>query len=383
MVGWQPGVFCAVTLSIPGELTPLIRRNKGSMKSKIQYFTLGLLLLVFLLSGCSGGMTPSSWAGVTTDGENAYIAMSTHIYAVQVSNGVESWRFPEKPDAKKTFFAAPALTEDGQLIVGGYDHILYSLSPSNGSINWTFEESKDHWIGSAVTGNDMIFAPSADYNLYALNMKGELVWKFTAGQALWGQPVVDGTNVYFGSMDHNVYALNMKTGKMIWSSELDGSILGAITLGPDGVLYAGTLGDSVFALETTTGKTKWQHSVSSRIWSAPIVGDGNLYVGDQAGKIFSLAIDSSKENWSIQPDGPVLGSPLVLTDLVIIGTESGSLVAVDANGKTVWSKTITGKLYSTPVIAGDVILVAPVEGDFTLIAFDQNGTQQWVYTPAK
>ncbi len=353
------------------------------MKTKFLYFTLGLLILAFLLSGCSGGMTPSSWAGVTTDGETAYVAMASHVYAVQVSNGMERWRFPEKPDAKKTFFAAPTLTADGQLIVGGYDRILYSLSPSNGSVNWTFEDSKDHWIGSAVAGDDMIFAPSADYNLYALNMQGKLVWKFTAEQALWGQPVIDGTNVYFGSMDHKVYALNMATGKLVWSSELNGSILGAISLGPDGVLYAGTLGDSVFALDTSSGKTIWKYAASSRIWSAPVIGNGNLYVGDQAGKIVSLAADSGKENWNIQPDGPVLGSPLVLSDLVVIGTESGSLVAVDAEGKIGWSQTITGKLYSTPVLAGDLILVAPVEGDVTLIAIDQNGTQQWVYTPAK
>lgn len=353
------------------------------MKTKFLYFTLGLLILAFLLSGCGTGMTPTSWAGVTTDGDTAYIAMSAHIYAVQVSNGVESWRFPEKPDVKITFFAAPTLTEDGQLIVGGYDRILYSLSPSSGSVNWTFDGAKDHWIGSAIAGNDMIFAPSADYNLYALNMKGELVWKFTAEQALWGQPVIDGINVYFGSMDHKVYALNMKSGKLVWSSELDGSILGALTLGTDGVLYAGTLGDSVFALNSKSGKTIWQHPLSSRIWSAPVVGNGNLYVGDQAGKIFSLAADSGKENWNLQPDGPVLGSPLVLSDLVVFGTESGSLVAVDADGKISWTRTITGKLYSTPVLAGDYILVAPVEGDGTLIALDQNGTQQWVYTPAK
>jgi len=353
------------------------------MKTKFIYFTLGLLILAFLLSGCAGGMTPSSWAGITSDGETAYVAMASHVYAVQVSNGTERWRFPEKPDAKKSFFAAPTLTDDGQLIVGGYDRILYSLSPSDGSINWTFEDSNDHFIGSAVAGNDMIFAPSSDYNLYALDMQGKLVWKFTAEQALWGQPVIDGINVYFGSMDHKVYALNMKTGKLVWSSELDGSILGAVTLDSDGVLYAGTLGDSVFALDSSSGKTIWQQAVSSRIWSAPVIGNGNLYVGDQEGKIFSLAADSGKENWSIKPDGPVLGSPLLLADLVVIGTESGSLVAVDTAGKTAWSQTITGKLYSTPVLAGDLILVAPVEGDVTLIALDQNGTQQWVYTPAK
>jgi outer membrane protein assembly factor BamB len=353
------------------------------MKTKFLYLALGLLILAFMLSGCGTGMTPTSWAGITADGDTAYVALATHVYAVQVSNGVERWRFPEKPDAKKTFFAAPTLTPDGQLIVGGYDRILYSLSPSNGSVNWTFEESKDHWIGSAVVGNDMIFAPSADYKLYALNMKGELQWSFTAEQALWAQPVVDETRVYVGSLDHKVYALDMKTGKLAWSTELDGAILGSLTLGADGILYAGTLGGSLFALDSSTGKTKWQHSLSSWIWSGPVLGNGNLYVGDQLGMIVSLQADSGKENWSIQPDGPVLGSPLVLPNEVVFGTESGSLVAVDGDGKTTWSQSITGKLYGTPVLAGDLILVAPVEGDGTLIALDQNGAQQWVYTPAK
>jgi outer membrane protein assembly factor BamB len=175
----------------------------------------------------------------------------------------------------------------------------------------------------------------------------------------------------------------MKTGKLAWSTELDGAILGSLTLGADGILYAGTLGGSLFALDSSTGKTKWQHSLSSWIWSGPVLGNGNLYVGDQLGMIVSLQADSGKENWSIQPDGPVLGSPLVLPNEVVFGTESGSLVAVDGDGKTTWSQSITGKLYGTPVLAGDLILVAPVEGDGTLIALDQNGAQQWVYTPAK
>jgi outer membrane protein assembly factor BamB len=353
------------------------------MKTKILYLALPLLVLSIMLSGCASGMTPSSWPGVTADSDTAYIAVASHVYAVQGSNGVERWRFPVKPDAKKIFYAAPTLTPDGQLIVGGYDHILYSLSPSDGSINWTFEKAKDRWIGSAAVGNNMIFAPSADFNLYALNMKGELQWSFTAGAAFWSQPVVDGKKVYAASLDHTVYALNIETGKLIWSSKLDGGILGPLSLGENGTLYAGTLANSVYALDSANGKTLWQHSLSSWVWSGPVLGAGNVYTGDAAGMVVSLQADSGKENWVAQPDGAVLGSPLVLTDLIVFGTESGSLVALDNTGKTVWTKAITGKLYSTPVLVGDLILVAPEKGDVTLIALDQTGAQQWVYTPAK
>jgi len=357
------------------------------MKTKILYYSFALFLLMIVLSGCASGMTPSSWAGVSTDGPTAYVALASHVYAVQVSNGVEQWRYPAKADAKISFYAAPTITPDGQLIVGGYNRVLYSLSPKNGSVNWTFEGAKDRWIGSAAIGNGMIFAPSTDYNLYALDMKGKLLWKYTAGQALWSQPVVDTKRVYFGSLDHFVYALDMTTSKpdkAAWSTKLDGSILGSLTLGKDGILYAGTLGGSIYALDSATGKIKWQHSLSSWIWSGPTVdGSGNLFASDQAGKMFSLAADSGKENWSVQPDGPILGSPLVLENSIVFGTESGSLVSVGFDNKTLWTKTITGKLYGTPVLAGTSILVAPLGGDATLIAFDQNGVQQWVYTPAK
>jgi outer membrane protein assembly factor BamB len=357
------------------------------MKIKILYYSLALLVMTILLSGCASGMTPSAWAGISTDGTTAYVSLASHVYAVQVSNGVELWRYPTKADARITFFAPPSLTPDGQLIIGGYNRILYSLSPADGTVNWSFDGARDRWIGSVAVGNEMIFAPSSDYNLYALDMKGKMLWSYTTGQALWSQPVVDSKRVYFGSLDQNIYALDMtrsKPGKAAWITKLDGAILGSLTLGEDGVLYAGTLGGSIYSLDSATGKIKWKKQLSSWIWSGPVPNsNGSLFAGDQAGKMFSLKTASGKENWSVQPDGPILGSPLLLEKSIVFGTESGSLVNVDFENKTIWSKAVTGKLYSTPVLAGSSILVAPLEGDATLIAFDLNGIQQWVYTPAK
>jgi len=43
----------------------------------------------------------------------------------------------------------------------------------------------------------MIYAPNADYNLYALDLKGQLQWTFEADQSIWGAPVSDGTNNLF------------------------------------------------------------------------------------------------------------------------------------------------------------------------------------------
>ena len=64
------------------------------------------------------------------------------------------------------------LTPDGQLIVGGFDKKLYSLNPQTGQSNWQFTDAHDRFFGGVLVVNNMIYAPNADYNLYALNLKG-------------------------------------------------------------------------------------------------------------------------------------------------------------------------------------------------------------------
>jgi len=351
---------------------------------KINALVLVVLFLVvsILLSGCSTGLMPASWPGITADAETAYVAAGPQVYAVKLSNGSELWRFPEKPSSQKPYFAAPALTPDGQLIVGGFDTVLYSLDPADGAINWTFEGSRDRWIGSVLVANDLIYAPSADYKLYALNLEGELQWTFQAGQALWAAPVSDGERVYLTSLDHQVYALNARTGEKIWAAPLDGAVLGTPALGLDGTLYVGTFGGTMFALDAASGEARWQVPSSGWIWGGAALDADNLYFGCADGEFYSFTLADGRKNWQLQPNGPILGSPLVVGDLVMFGTESGSLYTVDRQGKTN-EMTIGGKLYGTPVMAGDLILVAPVEADNILIALDLNGVRQWAFTPAK
>src|SRR5512136_619553 len=197
------------------------------MKIKMLVMFFLLLGLVAALSGCATGMTAASWSGTTVDATNAYIAGGPYVYAVNLQTGVQVWRFPDKASAANPFEATPALTSDGQLIVGGYDKKLYSLNPQTGQSNWQFTNARDRWIGGVLVADDMIYAPNADYNLYALNLRGGLQWTFQADQAIWGEPASDGTNVYFGTLGRRVYAVNAQTGKQVWMQKVDGAVLGA------------------------------------------------------------------------------------------------------------------------------------------------------------
>ena len=353
------------------------------MKVKIILILISALAMGVLLSGCATGLTPSSWPGVVSDGKVAYVASATAVYAVDMQNGNELWRFPAKADAKKTFFAAPVLTPDGQLIVGGYDHVLYSLDPQNGNIKWQYSEARDRWIGSVLVANDLIYAPNADYNLYAFNLSGAFQWKFAAHEAIWSAPITDGQRVYFGAFDRTVYALDAHSGQLAWKKPLEDAVLSSPVLTSDGKLYIATFGGNVFALDTASGNQIWQFSTGNFVWSSPVVKDGQLYIGDSSGTFYALDAATGRQVWRQQPNSPIFGTPLATSDHILFGSEAGDLYALDAKGQNAWKVSINGKLYGAPVAAGDLILVAPVEGQSLLIALDQAGVQKWSFTPAK
>ena len=358
---------------------------------KVRRFSLIILVVLaaLLLSSCSGAaMRGSSWSGLAADDSMAYLADGNLVYGVSLSDGREAWRYPDKADSKKQFFSTPVLTPDGQLLVGsaGSDNGLFSLDPKTGKENgnnWPFVGAKDRWIASPLVVNDTIYAPNGDGSLYALDLKGNLLWSKDLGSALWGQPVSDGKLVYVAALNHIVYALDPQKEDIVWQTKLDGAIPGSPTIGPDGTLYVGTFGSKLEAV-SSKGQVLWSADTQGWIWGGPVLDGDSLYFGDLDGYFTSVNATTGKQDWApVQPDGPIVGSPLALPDYFVVGTESGTVYAIDRQGKTVWDQPVTGKLYSAPVSAGDLILVAPMEADFVLAALDKNGTQVWKFTPQK
>ena len=353
------------------------------MKTKYLILIGLLTALVVILSGCAGGLTASGWPGMTADAKNAYIAGGPYVYAVNLQTGVQVWRYPPDKASANPFEATPVLTSDGQLIVGGYDKKLYSLNPLTGQSTWQFTGARDRWIGAVLVENKMIYAPNADYNLYAINLQGQLQWTFAADQAIWGSAVSDGTNIYFGTLGRKVYAVNAQTGKQAWMQKLDGAVLGTPVLGTDKTLYIGSYGGTVYALNTANGVTRWSVAASSWIWSGPALDGTTLYYGDGKGALYAHPVSGKGQPWNQQLNGAITGTPFVSGDSIVVGTETGSVYFIDLAGKNPRPVPISGKVYSSPIAAGDLVLVAPLGGDAKLVAFDKSGAVKWSFIPPK
>jgi eukaryotic-like serine/threonine-protein kinase len=358
------------------------------MKTKLLVLTGLFFVLAVVLSGCATGLTAAGWPAMTADANNVYLSGGSYVYAVNLQTGAQVWRFPEKATANP-FEAKPLLTSDGQLVVGGYDKKLYGLDLLTGKSNWQYADAHDRWIGGVLEANKMLYAPNADYKLYALNLHGQLQWTFEADQSIWGVPVSDGINIYFGSLGKKMYAVNALTGKQVWVQKLDGAVLGSPVLGADKTLYVGSYGGTVYALNTATGAAKSIATASSWIWSGPALAGNMLYFGDGKGSLYGHSISGTDPSWTQSLSGAITATPLVSGDNVIVGTEAGNLYFIDKKGQNLRPITISGKVYASPIAAGGLILVAPNAAKATdpiLVAIDATGAAtsiKWSFIPVK
>ncbi len=360
------------------------------MKNKFILVILTLIVLTISLSACAGGrLAASGWPGITADEETAYVAFNQHVFAVNLANGLELWRYPSEPDNKITFYAAPTLTEDGQVIAGGYDNILYSLNAQNGGVNWKFEEATDRFIGSSLVAGEMIFSPSSDDDLFALNLDGQPVWPqpFITENSNWSKPAADSNCecVYLASMDHSVYAIDPRNGQEIWRSEiLGGATVGTPAVSEDGkTLYIGTFINELVAINTSNGAVIWRFPTEDWVWASPALDGDVLYFSDIAGNFYAIDRNTQAKLWSIQTGSDIVGTPLLTDDGIYFTNEAGTLYALTRQGATRWTKDFDATLHTGPIATGDLILVSTDEKGLVLYALDSEGLQKWQFSPAE
>ena len=356
------------------------------MKSKKFLVIMMTVMLSILLSGCSASaMRSNSWSGLSADAEKAYLANGSLVYAVSLDNGRMAWQYPaDKADTKEAYYAAPVLTEDGQLLLAsaGTGHGLVSLNPATGVLNWSFGDSEGIWIASPIAVEETIYAPNTDGKLYAFDLNGNFLWAKHLGGPLWSQPLADGEFLYINSLDHNLYAFDIAREDVAWTVQLSGAAPGSPHLGEDGTLYNGSFGAKVEAVDSDTQSIKWDFVTDGWVWDAMAVAGETLYVGDLDGNFYAVSTTSGDLVWGpVKPDGTILGAPLVTEDFIVIGTESGTAYAYDHEGSTLWQQAIGGQLYGAPVQGGEFILFAPMENDSILVALDTEGRQVWQFTP--
>ncbi len=354
---------------------------------KSTYIALFLFLsLAFLLTGCAGasGTAVNTWGGAAIADSMVYYASGSQVLALADTglNYTVRWTYPEKAAAARLFMAEPLVVGE-QLILADYASNLASVSTRDGMENWLFPDATDRYIDSPLFVADVLYAPNADGNVYAVDMTGKLVWKFTEDGAFWARPANNEKTIFVPSLNHFLYAVDIKTGQKVWEVDLKSSVV-ARPLLVDGVLYVGNLTGNFYAINATDGTVKWVQKVAAGVWGQAILENKQLFFGDENGVVNILSAEDGKIIAQSETGSAIIGKGAVVPEGVIFGTESGKIVLFDVEGKSRPLLTLeNGSIYSNIIVDGERMVILAYKGNKPLIALDLNGNEAWYYSTKK
>jgi outer membrane protein assembly factor BamB len=382
-------------------LISLFRTQRPLPKSAL---ILALILVSFLLAGCSDIIGSSNWPGLSTDGEQLYVAYGGGVAAVNVENRSISWIFPNEDNATLQFYA-PAAVDNGRLIVGDYGASQGFFTPglkvsvyalqNNGAqmptVLWTADDlATDRIIAPPLYVNGAVYVGTADNSLLALEAEtGALRWQFKTSHSVWAQPVYANGILYVASLDKKLYALDAESGDEIWRKEFTGAIAGSPAIN-EGRIYIGSFDKKLYALDAQTGAEEWSTAANDWIWAAPVYADGSVYFADIDAYVYAYDAESGREQWRVTLPGTIQATPVIYEDTVIVVTADienaaaqGAVVALDrATGAVRWQQTNRDPFYATPVIVADQLAVAVQSETDSLLFFNPvDGSLLWRLPP--
>ena len=197
------------------------------------------------------------WSTPVIRGNLVYFGShDNNVYAVNLDDGSEEWRF----STKGTVAGRPLIFRD-LVVVGSFDKKIYALDAATGDKRWEFEGNDWFWAG-AVTDGDTIFAPSMDDHIYALSADGELLWKHFLGSSIVSRPVMVPRGLAVATKSGKVHVLSTSRGTLGEERELDGLLLGigqvkAPLFAVGDSVYVGSQDSAVVRLDTERMGIVW------------------------------------------------------------------------------------------------------------------------------
>lgn len=199
-------------------------------------------------------------------------------------------------------------------------------------------------------------------------------------------PVVKDGRIYVMDAAMKVSAFDASNGRRLWENQLKASnphwdefsVGGGLAIAGDKLVV--TTGFAYIAgLRLSDGGEVWRRRVESPLSSSPAILGNRAFLTSSNNDFFALDTDTGNVLWNDQAlseTARVLSSPspAVTPDILAVGYSSGELIAyLPANGRRLWSDTLTSTGRYTPLSAINDIAGRPTIQDGVVYAASHSG----------
>ena len=249
----------------------------------------------------------------TRRGDTIFIHTESVIYGHNAQSGTRT------SQANLSFTASTSGVLFGNSIVfGGVNGEVWAQNPASTSRHWQTSLVGSVMAEPLVTNAGVVLA-DIDGHMVSVGEQGQLLWRHSAFGGVVTDPVTSGPVVFLPSEDRGLYALNTISGQPAWLKYHASAALTQSPVISQGVLYLPVPGEGLVALDANNGHP---------LWTSPADGLPLGTVQDM------LLVHGDRELALLDTDD---GQPIVVVPTAqlqeVVLTEEGGLVLLSPGGQ--------------------------------------------------
>lgn len=244
------------------------------------------------------------------------------------------------------YSSVPAVGDDNSIYIGDWGSAFEAYNGNTGTLKWIHNTS----IKVSVFSSPALLKISNSQTV-----------------AIFG---LAGNNQNLPVPGNYLVAVGTGTGKVVWTTTMQGEVRASPTIAADGSIFIGDLNGNVYRIVGRTGRILWTSSLPHRnpITNAPALSldDTSLYItageGTFAESLTALDATTGKVKWmSTSGDGPFnsynVPAPSVdpRSGTVLFPGVDGKLRALNPDGSLKWTFNVGEQFTSTVAIADGVL----------------------------
>ncbi|NOY42813.1 MAG: PQQ-binding-like beta-propeller repeat protein [Planctomycetes bacterium] len=287
-------------------------------------------------------------------------------YAFRLADGEILWqkKFPDSG------FLAGAAIVDGRIYVGDFNGVVRALKADSGDEIWSYTATGEVYAAPNVYESQVLVTTEAG-ELISLDAKtGERRWLFEIEAPLRCWPAVVDNRVLLAGCDERLHVVDVANGKEVAGVDIDGPT-GSTPAIFDGHVLFGTESGTFYSASTNPVAIRWKYQDPRRpqsIRTAAAVDRRTVIYGSQGKQLFALNPISGELQWKFAIRSNVESSPIIAGDRVILATKRGRLYSLDiATGEEQWKYEAGGSFLASPSVADGRLIIGNSDG--TLYCF--------------
>ena len=303
---------------------------------------------------------------VSEDGQTAYAGADDNaLYAVDVPNNKERWRYPTKGRVQSTPFV-----DDGVVYVGDDAGFLHAVDAVTGKKKWS-DRVGDGPVGSPVVDDGLLVVLTDDgKQVSAFSAEdGDEEWSERANASSYVRPMLFNGFVLVSSIrPEGVVVFQRDDGDFVGQFRTEDPIYATGVIADDWLFVASSNGAGTsakldkdtyhvygFPLRKGTREKPWRFRTSGpNPWPVAAV-DGRVYVSSNDGNVYALDATEGTQKWAFSIPEERFGGLAADEESVYVASNPG-LVALDATtGKQRWVNDKGGRP-RTPSVADNVVV---------------------------